>query len=85
MPIIRSEYYDLLNEKIAKFKPIIPQGGPITEVLGPTPKQLHPGWIIDSKPDTNIIEQKISYCKRCNIQNEYMKFNPDWTCLSCRS
>jgi len=65
--------------------PIIPQGGPVTEVLIPTLKQLRPGWAVVEQPDANVIEQKISYCKRCNIQNEYMNFNPDWTCLSCRS
>lgn len=70
---------------ITDLSPMIPQGGPITEVLGPIPKQLRPGWTVIQQPDDNIIEQQISYCKRCNVQNEYMKFNPDWTCYSCRS
>ena len=29
--------------------------------------------------------KQISYCKRCNIQNEYIDFNSNWTCYSCRS
>ena len=49
------------------------------------PKQLKFGWTVIQQPDCNIIEQQISYCKRCNVQNEYMDFNPDWTCYSCRS
>lgn len=32
-----------------------------------------------------LFKKQISYCKRCNIQNEYMDFNPDWICYSCRS
>jgi len=30
-------------------------------------------------------KNKISYCKRCNMQNEYIDYNPDYLCYSCRS
>lgn len=37
------------------------------------------------KISSNKSKQQVSYCKRCNVQNEYMDFNSDWTCYSCRS
>lgn len=39
-----------------------------------------PYWI-----DLKMNTKQISYCKRCNIQNEYIDFNPNWICYSCRS
>lgn len=30
-------------------------------------------------------KNKISHCKRCNIQNEYIEYNADYLCYSCRS
>jgi len=65
--------------------PIIPQGGPITKVLVPTLKQLKFGWIVDNQQDINLVERKISHCKRCNIQNEYIDYNPNYLCYSCKS
>jgi len=38
-----------------------------------------PYWI-----DLKMNVKQISYCKHCNVQNEYMKFNPNWICLSCK-
>ena len=62
---------------------------PITSETKKFPNYSPPklkGWIQYTKLDgTVVLEKKISHCKRCNIQNEYIDFNPNYICYSCKS
>jgi hypothetical protein len=78
----------LLEISMVDEIPFIPIRTEIEILPADEPKQFKSGWMQRRLTNGSLIleqKQQISHCKRCNIQNEYIDYNPNYLCYSCKS